>query len=1717
MKSTVLEKILNKENIKLNEVIQVIKDNPIFQETMSDVKEQFFIEDSIHGISHNERVVLLACYIGIKEGLNDEELRLVLEASKYHDIGRGFEGNHGQTSATIIERNRDYIFPNLNDEEINIIKALCHGHSVDDKKYEEIARLYEIKDVQNFKRLLDIVKDADALDRVRLPRFGGLDERYLRTEISKEIIDISRELFREYRTIQQNLVIGDSKENRATSNYEFGEGLRRGLLFDGENYYLVRSLNKADIESLDNGNGIIPKIDSMGEHTMQDVMAQIRMQHRKTNLISMSEDPNIVLTYDKSNLHRFVLIKLSKDEIENSRNVFSAGEYLLGVMDYQIENIAKNAPENVRKILERVDNASSIDEVVRIINGADRQVPTSLVETKQQYLSEEEQLEQSKKIAKCKVLNYYGLMRNITHDEKGKLVDISSFTQIMRNGYSSSEWLHSGKIEQKNIVNIPQILVDSLALVKQAEFQGKDKEILRKVEQEILRLAKSGTEINQDNYQLEYSSHENLKSDLTIDKAYEITNGHISYRDTNMQMTAIRSLAEMTLNKRKIIELLQERLPNINIDELLADTYCVNQEMVTRQNNRGSQIGRNISFIISDYGYDFDEELSKQILQNVQNLSNNQLVDIISKGVDAPEITDLLVKTRKNDERIQVSKSKTSKAKYVSEAVVEGYNWKETGNSLTKQEKILVANTLLRGVVTNDEIYKLYEAINKIQIGKNKFTQNEIFAIMINIAIDGKIGDLSYSDLLKKDRNEIQLVLLDNKESIQTSVLPISIDLLAGRGKAINDLKKELINLGLDKDFIDSKDIKNVYVAKQIVDGYDFGREIAEEEKTAILYAILNKAKLQKNATSYLSRIIKNLKNEDFSEQEIYAIIINLGTHGTIVEQEGYDYSRLLASSSKVKEFVKYVDKQNIDVSDMTILKATVNNLNKENGEELRKQLIGMGISPEFIKTKKTQDLYIAKHIIESYDFNRKLEIEEKGAIIQSILKHSAFNKNEQNYLINLLSTIEKLGLPKQEIYGMIINLGINGSVVEQRGYGYSDLLYEPQKVLELSKSNIQKEVKEMTIEKALIDNLNDYEIEKIKQKLIELNIDIEFIEQKDEKNLYMATKIIEGYNFARELNNEEKRAILINILRNDGLNKERSHYLITLANNLEQIGLSRNEIYGVIINLANNSSDRKDTFGYRSFLRQPNIITKEILKNSNIIQTYVSDIDIDAAVCSSVSIQNIEEIKKELVNLGLDVNFIELKDEENLYMAKKIIDGYNFERKLTDLEKKSIYKAVLNNKMLNKDSRYYLTTLAKELEKIGLSRQEVYGTIINLGIHGTATEQTQFDYSRLLMNHERIKDLETIKSDIKFNVSDLSIQIAMMNSLNKRDMEELKQELMNLNFDLDFVESLHEKNIYMANRIVSEYKFTKELNTKERRAIIKLILNNSNLTKKKGVLLSTLVKNLEYIGLSEQEVYGTIINSAVNGSAIERSGFSYDYLLSSSSKVHEIDIHEIDTAVSEITIQEALIKDMSKQDENILIKQLMDLGIEEEFLKGKNIVNVYVAKQIVESYDFGRNINQEEKKNLLKAVLNNSALGGRKGVCYLTSLIKRLEKVGLSNQEIYGMIINLGIGEKILERNGYGYTILLSNKNSACQTIAQYKDEIQTQVTEETIQKAVKKANKPKKIKGQEIAKSTMELTAEGSGGSQVCDDVQTDYQRLMDEKTKENKKEGSEQDVPN
>ncbi len=1519
----------------------------------------------------------------------------------------------------------------------------------------------------------------------------------------------------------QSSIEKELNENSRKHDIMINNGLKKRLLFDGENYYLVRSLNRNDIENFDKGNGIVPKIDSNSTYTVPDVMAQIRMQHRKTNLISMSEDPNIVLTYDKSNLHRFVLVKLSKNEIEDLKKVFSAGEYLLGVMVSQIESQTQNAPSIVKHVLENVDNASSVDEIIKVINGADRQVATSLVESKQQYLSEEEQLAQSKKIAKCKVLNYYGLMKGVTRDENGRLIDISEFTQIMRNGYSSSEWLYSGKIEQEKLIDVPKILVDALALVKQAEFQGKDKEELKKVETKILNLALSGTKINQDNYQLEYSAHNSLKNDLTIDKAFEITGGQISYRDTNMQMIAMRSVAEMTLNKRKIMELLQERMPDINIGELLNDTYCINQEMVTRQNNKGSQLGRNINLLISDYGYSLNDEVSTQILQSIENLSDEQLGNVISKGVDSQEISRLLIKTREKDERIQVSKRKSIDTKYIVEAIVEGYNWRKDGNSLTINEKVLLAQRLLLNVTNANQLYTLYEAINKIQVGRKKFTQSEIFAIMINIAIDKKIGDISWKELLEKDRKDIQNILLDNKKQLQTSVLPISMDLLAGRGKEINKLKKEFVDLGIDRKFIDSKDIKNIYEAKQIVEGYDFGKEISQKEKAVLIKAVLNRNLLDKDNPVYLSSLIQSMQQIGFDKQEIYGMIINLGVNDRGLKEAGYSYTSLLNNVNSVRETIKdYMLNINTTVTEGTITKALSENLSEAEQKKIMLELEELGIDFDFLNQKDIRNIYFAKRIVDGYNFGEKINADEKAALIKSVLNSTALNKESHTYLATLVQNLEQAGFDEQEVYGMIINLGVNRTLIKDAGYSYNVLLENSnnfRKLIENYRDNISTTITRITINRAVSENLNKSEPEKIKSELVEMGLDAKFIGSKDMRNLHLAKKIVEDYNFEKEINIEEKAALIKAVLNNNKLDKD-SYCLATLIQNLEQVGLTTQEIYGMIINSGVNGSALEETgYSYNELIKNKNYCIQTLKSYKNRIATKVTNGTIDRALSRNLDENKNKKMITELMSLGLDPEFIESKDIKNIFEAKKIVEEYDFERKLTKDEKAVLLKGILSPKILNVESTYYLTTLVQNLEKIGLTTHEIYGAIINLGAYGKVVEKAGHSYSDLLNNNNNnVQMLADNKDEIKTKVTESTIDRMVSENLTEDQVKKIRAEVIELGIDAEFIDTRNMKNVYIAKKIVEGYDFNRSLVQEEKAALIKSILDSSKLHNRSHAYLTTLIQNLEQIGLSKQETFGTIINLGIYGAVLEEVGYSYTNLLLNANNCWESIgqyKNKIRTKVSEGAIDIATARNVSEAEENKIRSELVQLGIDDEFVESKDIRNLFEAKRIVDKFDFGRKISGEEKASLIIAMINKSDFN-KKRTKFLINLMQTIEPIGLSTQEMYGMLINLGVNGKVIKEAGYNYNNLIRNQNNACQTIAQYKDEIQTQVSEETIQKAVKNATKQKKITGKDIAQTAMELVVEGNGGSEICDKVQADYQKLLDQSLQ---KEGSGRDVQN
>ena len=187
----------NEISITGKQVIEQLKQSRywnIFKEVINNIQEDKLYQESFkHGVDHNLRTSILAGYIGINEALTEKQFRMVIEASIYHDIGRKDDENdyeHGIKSSQKLE---DLNLKEYSQDEVNILKAMTEAHCIDDKYMLGIFSKYGIKDLKIALKLTNILKDADALDRVRL--IGGVDKDFLRTKISKKLIPASDEIY----------------------------------------------------------------------------------------------------------------------------------------------------------------------------------------------------------------------------------------------------------------------------------------------------------------------------------------------------------------------------------------------------------------------------------------------------------------------------------------------------------------------------------------------------------------------------------------------------------------------------------------------------------------------------------------------------------------------------------------------------------------------------------------------------------------------------------------------------------------------------------------------------------------------------------------------------------------------------------------------------------------------------------------------------------------------------------------------------------------------------------------------------------------------------------------------------------------------------------------------------------------------------------------------------------------------------------------------------------------------------------------------------------------------------------------------------------------------------------------------------------------------------------------------------------------------------------
>ena len=193
----------NISQIKILELTNIIKTSYLlddYKQLMSDFNTKILYKSNIHGINHNIRVAFYTFIIYTVEKINKDDFKIVIEAAKYHDIGRindCEDKTHGKRSSESL----NFLINKYSDEELNILKSIIECHSLNDIELINITNKNGVKDFNRCKKLLEILKDSDGLDRVRL-EYPFVNVDYIRTNTAKRLILIAYKIYNNYKKVR---------------------------------------------------------------------------------------------------------------------------------------------------------------------------------------------------------------------------------------------------------------------------------------------------------------------------------------------------------------------------------------------------------------------------------------------------------------------------------------------------------------------------------------------------------------------------------------------------------------------------------------------------------------------------------------------------------------------------------------------------------------------------------------------------------------------------------------------------------------------------------------------------------------------------------------------------------------------------------------------------------------------------------------------------------------------------------------------------------------------------------------------------------------------------------------------------------------------------------------------------------------------------------------------------------------------------------------------------------------------------------------------------------------------------------------------------------------------------------------------------------------------------------------------------------------------------
>jgi hypothetical protein len=168
----------------------------IFYEALLRLDRSALYLSPVHGVGHIERTLLHGAFCAMDEQLDNIDTRLLMDMCSYHDTGRisdWLDTAHGLRSSLKLEK-----LTGRSGEELKIMKAGVEAHSLNDKLIDDIILKHAPENRLRARRLAELLKDADGLDRVRI---NDLNIKFLRRQSSRSRAPFAQYLFDRYAEI----------------------------------------------------------------------------------------------------------------------------------------------------------------------------------------------------------------------------------------------------------------------------------------------------------------------------------------------------------------------------------------------------------------------------------------------------------------------------------------------------------------------------------------------------------------------------------------------------------------------------------------------------------------------------------------------------------------------------------------------------------------------------------------------------------------------------------------------------------------------------------------------------------------------------------------------------------------------------------------------------------------------------------------------------------------------------------------------------------------------------------------------------------------------------------------------------------------------------------------------------------------------------------------------------------------------------------------------------------------------------------------------------------------------------------------------------------------------------------------------------------------------------------------------------------------------------